>query len=175
MDTTLSLVGLAKNGDKQAFGDLYNEIYKDLYRFAYYTLGNREDAEDAVSETFLEGYKGIKNLRDEALFKPWMMRILSIRCKRRIKQYVTTRQKIDPEDISEHIISFDLNTDNDEKLALLAALSTIDFSERTILVLAVVEGYKTREIADILGCPQGTVSSKLYRTLKKLRAELERK
>ncbi len=175
MDITLSLVHKAKQGDKEAFGELYTEIHKDLYRFAYYTLGNREDAEDAVSEAFLEGFRGIKNLRDEKLFKAWMMRIISIRCKRKIKQYVTNRQKLSPEDISEHVIAFDLNTDNDERLALLSALSTIDHSERTVLVLAVVEGYKTREIAQILGCPQGTVSSKLYRTLKKLRVELERR
>ncbi len=175
MDITLSLVHKAKNGDKEAYGALYSEIYKDLYRFAYYTLGNREDAEDAVSEAFLEGFRGLKNLRDDKLFKAWMMRIISIRCKRKIKHYVSTRQNIDPEDISDHVISFDLNTDNDERLSLLSALSTIDHSERTILILAVVEGYKTREIAEILGCPQGTVSSKLYRTLKKLRTELERR
>ncbi len=175
MDIMISLVKKAQDGDREAFGELYAEIQKDLYRFAYYTLGNREDAEDAVSEAFLEGIKGLKNLRDPALFKPWMMRIISIRCKRKIRQYVTNRQKIDPEDISEHIIGFDLNTDNDERLALLSALSTIDYSERTILVLSVVEGFKTREIAHILNCPQGTVSSKLYRTLKKLRAELEKR
>lgn len=175
MEVTSSLVHRAKQGDTEAYGELYAEIYKDLYRFAYYTLGNREDAEDAVSEAFLEGFRGLKNLRDEASFKPWIMRIISIRCKRRIKQYVSNRRNIDPEDISEHTIAFDLNTDNDERLSLLSALSTIDQSERTILVLAVVEGYKTREIAEILGCPQGTVSSKLYRTLKKLRAELERR
>ncbi|MFA9380708.1 MAG: RNA polymerase sigma factor [Acetanaerobacterium sp.] len=175
MDITLSLVQQAKDGDKEAFGALYAEIYRDLFRFAYYTLGNREDAEDAVSEAFLEGFRGLKNLRDEKLFRAWMMRIISIRCKRKIRQYVTNRQKLDPEDISEHVISFDLNIDSDERLALLAALSTLDHSERTILILSVVEGYKTREIAQILSCPQGTVSSKLYRTLKKLRAELERK
>ena len=43
-----------------------------------------------------------------------------------------------------------------------------------VLILAVVQGYTVRETAEILGAPQGTVSSKLHRTLKKLRAQLER-
>ena len=61
-----------------------------------------------------------------------------------------------------------------EKLALLNALETLTPQERQIVALAVVQGYTVRETAEILGAPQGTVSSKLHRTLKKLRAQLER-
>ena len=45
-----SLVPAAKKGDKTAFSKLYQEIYKDLYKFAFYCLKNETDAEDAVSE-----------------------------------------------------------------------------------------------------------------------------
>ena len=54
---------------------LYDQVAKDLYRVALYTLGNPQDAEDVVSETFLEAYKGLRNLRDDSKFKAWIMRI----------------------------------------------------------------------------------------------------
>ena len=60
------------------------------------------------------------------------------------------------------------------KLELLRALETLTPQERQIVALAVVQGYTVRETAEILGAPQGTVSSKLHRTLKKLRAQLEK-
>lgn len=61
-----------------------------------------------------------------------------------------------------------------QKLALVSALETLTPQERQIIALAVVQGYTVRETAEILGAPQGTVSSKLHRTLKKLRAQLEK-
>lgn len=74
---------------------MYDMIAPELYRVALYTLGNAQDAEDAVSETFVEAYKGIRNLRDESSFKRWMMTILSIRCKRRIGGYIKERKNVD--------------------------------------------------------------------------------
>ena len=72
----------ARLGDKESFAQVYDQVAMDLYKVALYTLGNAHDAEDVVSETFIEAYKGIKNLRDDSSFKPWIMRILSIRCHR---------------------------------------------------------------------------------------------
>ena len=54
MDINLEYVSRAKQGDAQSFAMLYDQVAKDLYRVALYTLGNPQDAEDVVSETFLE-------------------------------------------------------------------------------------------------------------------------
>ena len=94
MDINPELVARAKLGDKQSFAQLYDLVAKDLYKVALYTLGSQPEAEDAVSETFLEAYKGLKNLRDDTKFKAWIMRILSIRCKRKITGLVAAKQQI---------------------------------------------------------------------------------
>ena len=60
-----ALVLQAKAGDDSAFASLYETVWQDLYKSAFYILGNREDAMDVVSETFLEAYRGIRKLRDE--------------------------------------------------------------------------------------------------------------
>ena len=82
MDNT-QLIERAIAGDKDAFCALY-DLYKDkLYRYAYYRLGNREDAEDAVSECILSAWKQIGILRSSAAFQTWIFRILSRCCARR--------------------------------------------------------------------------------------------
>ncbi len=159
MVVDINAVRQARLGDKDSFAKVYQQIAEDLYRVALYSL---------------EAYKGIRKLRDENSFKPWIMRILSIRCKRKIGQYINGRNQLDIDDF------LDLSEEGDgveaqstQKIALLHALETLNAQERQIVALAVVQGYTVRETAQILGAPQGTVSSKLHRTLKKLRAQLE--
>ena len=164
----------AKLGDSQSFADLYDQIATDLYKVALYTLGNPHDAEDVVSETFIEAYKGIRNLRDEGSFRPWIMRILSIRCKRKIASYIQEKPNIDLEDFIETPSDVSPETaDCSERVTVFDALNKLQRDERTIVVLSVLQGYTTKEISQIMDMPHGTVSSKLYRTLIKLRKTLE--
>ena len=61
---------------KDEFIELYTAVYKDLYRYALYVLGNREDAEDAVSEAVVDAYAEFGKLRDKGAFKGWIFKIL---------------------------------------------------------------------------------------------------
>ncbi len=67
MDERL-LVKRAKRGDTAAFAELYGTIYKRLYQFALYTLGNTQDAEDVVSAAVMEAFENIGKLRKERCF-----------------------------------------------------------------------------------------------------------
>ena len=159
----------ARAGKRESFGLVYTGVAPDLFEVGIYTLGNSHDAEDVVSETFLEAYKGIRNLRDENSFRPWIMKILSVRCKRKISDYIKGKGQLDIDEL------LDLSTGSDgqtERTEVLTAMEKLTPEERTIVVLSVLQGYTIREIAQILSCPQGTVSSKLHRTLKKLRTML---
>ena len=69
MDERL-LVKRAKRGDTAAFAELYGTIYKRLYQFALYTLGNTQDAEDVVSAAVMEAFENIGKLRKEDAFPP---------------------------------------------------------------------------------------------------------
>ena len=65
MNYEINDVEKAKVGNKTAFENLYSAVYRDLYKFAFYTIGNSEQAKDAVSETFLEAYKGMRKYYGE--------------------------------------------------------------------------------------------------------------
>ena len=98
MEISAQDVARAREGDREAFGRLYDGVARELYRVALYTLGNPQDAEDVVAETFLEAWKGIQGLREPERFRQWMLRILSIRCKRRVGRYVQEKGNIDIDD-----------------------------------------------------------------------------
>lgn len=171
MKPALADISLAKAGDREAFGRLYQTVALEMYKIALYTLGNREDAEDAVSETFVEAWKGIHSLREEESFRPWILRILSIRCKRRIGGYVKEKGNIDLDDYIEQGDGGDGG--HTKRAEVLEAMNRLTPEERELVVLSVLHGYTMREIAEIKNLPQGTVSSKLHRTLKKLKTMLE--
>ena len=168
----VELVKSAKAGNKESFARVYDLIAPELYKVALYTLGNAQDAEDAVSETFVEAYKGISNLRDESSFKRWMMTILSVRCKRRISGYIKERKNVDIDEMLDTPAEPEAVSQTD-KISVWEAVQSLAEDERQIVMLATVQGYTTREVSEMMQLPHGTVSSKLHRTLKKLRRVLE--
>jgi RNA polymerase sigma-70 factor (ECF subfamily) len=170
----IQLIEAARSGEKESFAKVFQSITPDLYKLAYYTLGNAHDAEDAVSETFIEAYRGVTRLRDSASFKPWVTKILTVRCKRKIAQYVKNKQVFDLDDFLTTLSDEgDMAEDMAQQVTVMSAMARLSPQEREVVVLSVLKGYTTREIAEIMSAPQGTISSKLHRTLAKLRKMLE--
>lgn len=174
MKVDKNLVLKASKGDKGAFSDLYYSCYSDLYKFALYTIGNSEVAADVVSDTFVDIWKGIGKLRDENSFASCAFKILSIRCKKEISNIIKRRGEYNLDDLIETPLEYseDVAENILERASLAVALSKLDEDERMMVVLSVLHGYSIREIAAMLGKPQGTVSSKLHRTYAKLREML---
>lgn len=75
------------------FTKLYSEVAKDLYRLALYFLKNKEDAEDIVGEAVLDAYRQIESLREESLFKNWIIKILTNKCRMKLKEYALLKEK----------------------------------------------------------------------------------
>lgn len=167
----LELVEKASLGDKEAFSKLYYSCYKDFYNFTLYTLGNPEDSADVVADAFVEIWKGIGKLRSPKAFAPWAFKILSIRCKTEISENIKRRGEIDFNELIETSVAASGNLEENisEGTTLAQALSALDSEERMIIILSVIYGYTRREISEIIGKPQGTVASKLYRAYAKLR------
>ena len=167
MPANRDLVAAAKKGDKQAFGQLYAGIYTDLYKFAYYILKDEEDAKDAVSDAVMDAYAGISRLRSEDAFKSWMFQILSVKCKRKLKEYAVHGHHTPLEDIT------DLETEGrEESVELKSAFDTLSDEEKMIISMNVFGGYDSNEISNILKINRNTVRSKQSRALSKLKTLL---
>lgn len=171
MNVNIDLVAKASKGDAEAFSDLYYSCYQDLYKFALYTLGNSEDAADVVSDVFVDIWKSLPNLREPAAFGSWAFRILSLRCKHEIGNLIKKRNTYNIDDLIETPSEESISIEEDvaESASLASALSKISPEDRMIVILSVLHGYTNKEIGELLGRPQGTISSKLHRTYSKLR------
>lgn len=160
------LVLLAKQKDTQAFSRLYEEIYQDLYRYAYYTLKNPHDAEDVVSEAVADAFYGIKGLRKPESFKSWIFAILSAKCKRRLKSYVNKALPLEAELLTQ---SEAAAGGLEEQQDLRNALLKLSDRERLILNLSVVAGFSSAEIGKQLHMNHNTVRSVQSRALLKMK------
>ena len=160
------LINEAIAGSKEAFCSLYG-TYKDrLYRYALYRLGDPTEAEDAVSECVLAAWKGIGSLRSSKAFGSWIFRILSNCCASRIREMIGTRENL------ERI--YDAGTGSVSappslSLELSEALSQLKEDERDIVLLSIIGGLSSKEIASLTGLAPGGVRSKLSRSLAKMR------
>ena len=162
MELNEQLVLRAKSGDAEAFSLLYKDVYKELHRFAYYTLHNQHDAEDAVSEAVLDAYKNIYQLQEPAAFKSWMFTIISCKCKKKMKDYQKRTEEL-PEELPGEDFELSENTE------VLQALDVLSEEERLIVTMSVFGGYKGKEIGDILHIKHSTIRSKYRRALDKLK------
>lgn len=168
------LVKLAQNNDANAFSLLYEMVYMDLYRMALYTLGNTHDAEDIVSETVLDAYVSIGRLKDNTAFRNWIFRILSYKCKHKIREYVKDKNNLeyDSNDKLEKEISPDAINNLLDRHEISRAFSCISPEERLIVTMVVYGGYNSREIAAILKKNRNTIRSKYKRALEKMQKQL---
>lgn len=148
--------------DVRTFTEQYTAVYKDLYRFAYYTLGEPQAAEDAVSEAVLAAFEHFHELRNPSAFRSWIFRILSNVCKHKLR---LNYAPVDPleDDIPTEDPDIELRCD------LKTALKTLSKEERLIISLSVFSGYKGEELAEMLHMNHSTLRSKYRRAMEKLR------
>lgn len=167
MEKEAWLVHQARRGNASAFAELYREYYLDLYRLALYTLKNSHDAEDVVSDTVADAWAQIRSLKKTGAFKAWIFRILSNKCRQRLKEYLQKAEAL-PEDL------YLDGRDQEEDADVRTAFAKLDDEERMILSLKLFAGYTSREIGTILDMNDNTVRSRQKRALEKMAEYLEK-
>lgn len=168
MDNYLKLVRRAKRGDADAFACLYRDVYEDLYRFAVYILRCPADAQDVVGDTVLDAFSSIRKLRSEQAFRSWIFRILSNKCKMRLKEYAAK------DDLPlEQYEDAAFQTENTaEQLQVRMLFWELAPQDRMIIAMHLFAGYTGKEIAQILHMNENTVRSRESRALKKLQERM---
>ena len=141
------------------FEENYRQVYRDLYRFALYTLGNPQDAEDVVSDAVVDAYQSYGKLRNQEAFRAWIFKILTAKCKRKLKEYVNKTE--------------DREWTVEESQDVRDAFFTLSEEERLIISMSVFGGYNSKEIGKSLLIRDTTVRSKLSRAFDKMQKVLE--
>lgn len=149
----------------EVFAEYYQRVYKQLYRFALCTLGNPQDAEDMVGEAVMDAFSSIDKLRDPQAFDGWIFKILSNKCKRKLKEYTNKTVEL-PEHLS-------ASGGMEEGAQVRQAFSQLPQDDRLLISMKVFGGYKSCEIGDIMHMNENTVRSRISRSLGKMRELLK--
>ncbi|MBP3040189.1 sigma-70 family RNA polymerase sigma factor [Bacillaceae bacterium Marseille-Q3522] len=159
----------AIKGNKKSFAKIIHEEKKRLYRIAYLYVKNENDAVEIVQETTYKAFLSIEKVKSPEQISAWLKRITINSAIDFIR-----RQKKVTSIASEYIEEIpDKARGLDEKIDLFQLLDQLDERQKTVIILKYYEDLSNREIADIIGCPEGTVKSSLHRALKCLRSKME--
>ena len=168
----IALVDLARNGDAEAFGMLYDHYNAPVYRFIYYRVGSVHLAEDLMSETFLRALRSMGSFRWQGKdFGAWLMTIARNLTADHFKSG-RNRLERSTDDMGAH----DSATDGPESTvlasltneALLEALGELPAEQRECLVMRFLQGLSIAETAEILGRSDGAVKQLQLRGVRNL-------
>jgi RNA polymerase sigma-70 factor (ECF subfamily) len=155
---------------QQRFAAVCEPLRPDLMRFAFWLARDRTLAEDVVQEAMLRAWKSLDSLDDDARARPWMLTIV-----RREHARTFERKRLEVTDV-DALVAAEADVLAAEEDAALAemreALFRLEDDYREPLVLQVMMGFTTQEIAEHMGLTQGAVLTRLFRARQQLRKAL---
>ncbi len=180
------LITQATSGNDSAFEELIFRYDRSVLAIALKFVHNTDDAKDIYQEVFIRVHKGLKNFEMKSEFSTWLYRIATNVClshKSRSKKhlYVSIDERYENEDgESVNVEPVDDEMDPGELMAnidlgdiIKDAVDSLSSKQRMTFILKHYEGYKIREIADMLNCKEGTVKKYLFDAIRNLQKKLK--
>ena len=152
---------------QKKFDALIGALYKDVFRYAYWLCGNKTMAEDLVQETYLRAWRYFENIKDEKAAKAWLFTIVRRENARQYQRYQPKFVDIDDvsiEDSSANIVK------QLERHQLQKSIAKLKIEYKEPLMLQIIGGFSTKEIAEILSLNNNTVLTRLFRARNQLKA-----
>jgi RNA polymerase sigma-70 factor, ECF subfamily len=180
-----ALVAQAKAGDGDAFRVLVERHGRKVFRLAFRLIGNEEDAEDIVQETFLRAYRSLERFNDQAQFSSWIYRIASNYAldllrgrKRRTEQSLSASAADDGITIADRLATADPGPDRlavggQLQQRIKGALEELTPQERVAFTLRHFEGHTVEEIATHLNVSSSATRNAVFRAVQKVRRALQ--
>lgn len=170
--TNETLVARACQGDKAAFGDLYERLLDDIYRYVYYRVSSQEDAEDLAETVFLKAWQGLPNYKPEgAPFTAWLYRIAHNTVVDHYRTHKTAEPLADHPYLPDKRESVEAQVFSQTEIEQLKArLQEMTPIHQEVLVLRFINELSPAETAAALDKSNGAVRVLQHRALKELHA-----
>lgn len=180
------LIIKAQNGDSIAFEQLVYNYDKAVLSIALRFVRDTDDAKDIYQEVFIRVFRGLKKFEFRSEFSTWLFRITTNVCityKSRMKEQIMVSIQTEFNEDQEVDETMDLISkerspeeealDNDLRILIGNAVDSLSAKQRITFVLKHYEGYKIREIAEMLNCKEGTVKKYLFDAVNNLKSKLK--
>ena len=160
----------AEASRRQRFDELVGVFHQDMYRYAAWLSRDRAVAEDVVQESLLRAWKSLDALREASAAKHWLLTIV----RRENARYFERRrlETVDVDDLTPSQEALLADQPDHELDDVRAAIYRLEDDYREPLVLQVLMGYTTNEIAELMGLKQGAVLTRLHRARLKLKEDI---
>jgi RNA polymerase sigma factor (sigma-70 family) len=168
------IVFAARRGDQEAFRDLYEAYREPVWRLINALVGDPVQAQDILQNVFLKAFRGLAGFRFQSCLLTWIYRIARNECLNHLRKrdaellplasIVGGRAEIDGTRVSD--------AQQARRAALRDAVLQLPFKMREVIVLKYMEDLSYKEMSRVLGCPTGTVASRLARALAELESRL---
>lgn len=178
------LIVRCQTGDRAAFEELFYLYRDDVFRFSYLVVRDATLAQDVVQEAFFKVFRSIEKFQFRSSFKSWLYRVVvneAITILRRRK----LKEDLDPDPDASRVYTGEAPArqwqpeeaalDSEERDLLRGAVGQLDPIHRTVVVLKYFHDFSDSEIAAVVGCPPGTVKSRLHRARELLRHSMSRR
>lgn len=175
------LVKRAKKGNISAFEELIIEHESKVYNIAYRILNNEEDAKDLSQEVFIKAFNSLHKFREDSSFSTWLYRIAMNTCidelrKRKgresysIDRDIQTDEGTIPREFQDKQLNPEEELMNKELASQIQwALNHLSETYKEVIILRDFQGFDYKQISQILGCPLGTVKSRISRARTELK------
>lgn len=175
-----ALLAAHVEGDPDAFGTLFTRHRDRLWAVALRTMGDPEEAADALQDAMVSAFRRADSYRGDAAVTTWLHRVVVNSCLDRLRRRKVRAADALPDDLEEYAGRGALSTSTatgsgdqadpadlvvgeERRSAVLAALETLSPDHKAALVLVDMQGYSVEDAAAILECPVGTVKSRCFR------------
>ena len=181
LDAERLLASRASQGDRNAYGELYERYLEKIYRYIFYKVGRRDEAEDLTSQTFLKAWDAIADYEwRNHPFGAWLFRIahnLVVDYHRARRESVAlddaspqleqraSRDEVRPERVLAELLTMD---------RVRVAIGRLTEEQQQVLILRFFEGLSTGEVAELMGKRRGAIRGLQFRALSALRDLLYR-
>ncbi|MDH4071719.1 MAG: sigma-70 family RNA polymerase sigma factor [Gammaproteobacteria bacterium] len=157
---------------RKRFDRVAGVFHQDMYRYATWLSRNPDVAEEVVQEALLRAWKSLDALREDEAAKPWLLTIV----RRENARYFERKrlETVDIDNLTPAQSAMLAETDDQETDDIRQAIFRLEDDYREPLVLQVLMGYSTKEIAEMMGMQQGAILTRLHRARLKLKDDVER-
>jgi RNA polymerase sigma-70 factor, ECF subfamily len=178
-DRLAGLARLAKQNDREAFGQIYDLCVDSVYRFVFYRVGRKEDAEDITEDVFMKAFQAVGNYeeRENIPFSAWLFRI----AQNRVTDHYRHQARSPITAVEDEALDiFDASSEPDLAAAAAVrkdvwdALGRLTEEQQNVIVLRFFVGLKISEIAGFFGRSATSVKALQHRALRSLKKSLEK-
>jgi RNA polymerase sigma-70 factor (ECF subfamily) len=166
------LLERCRRGEREAFAELVERTYRQVYTLAVRLVGDRHEAEDVAQEAYLRVHRSLRTFRGDSSFGTWMYRIVANTAMTHLRKRGRFGDLADEPETVLRLADSGSSEGEVDMDHVRVALNALPDAQRVILLMKDAYGFSCREIADQMGVSEGAVKVRLHRARRRLKDSL---